>query len=129
MNTHKLSLLKLAYFVLNLTLQRGVTSTARHSENVTCRGVMSTAHHAALSHSFDYISTTGRKCNRAALYVFMKVLALLWCGRQLLQIIASYFLSSRILGFLFAVPNFTAGFMCLWNEGMKYETNVITIVT
>jgi len=41
-----------------LTLQRGVTSTARHSENITYRGVTSTARHAALSHSFDYISTT-----------------------------------------------------------------------
>jgi len=65
----------------NLTLQRGVTSAARHSENVTCRGVTSTARHAALSHSFDYIST----------------------------------LSSRSLGFLFAVPNFTGGSMGLWN--------------
>jgi len=44
-----------------LTLQRGVTSTARHSENATCRGVTSTARHAALSHSFDYISTTKGK--------------------------------------------------------------------
>ena len=43
------------------TLQRGVTSTARHSENATCRGVTSTARHAALSHSFDYISTTKGK--------------------------------------------------------------------
>jgi hypothetical protein len=41
-----------------LTLQRAVTSTARHSKNITCRGVTSTARHAALSHSFDYISTT-----------------------------------------------------------------------
>ena len=37
---------------------RGVTSTARHSENVACRGVMSIARHAARSHSFVYISTT-----------------------------------------------------------------------
>jgi translation initiation factor 2B subunit (eIF-2B alpha/beta/delta family) len=44
-----------------LTLQRGVTSTARHSENITCRGVTSTARHAALSHSFNYISTTERE--------------------------------------------------------------------
>jgi len=43
---------------LLLTLQRGVTSAARHSENITCRGVTSTARHAALSHSFDYILTT-----------------------------------------------------------------------
>ena len=43
---------------LVLTLQRGVMSAAHHSENITCRGVTSTACHAALSHSFDYISTT-----------------------------------------------------------------------
>ena len=41
-----------------LTPQCGVTSTARHSENITCRGVTSTARHAARSHSFVYISTT-----------------------------------------------------------------------
>ena len=40
-----------------LTLQRGVTSTARHSVNITCRGVTSPARHAARSHSFVYIST------------------------------------------------------------------------
>jgi hypothetical protein len=39
-------------------LQRGVTSAARRSVNFTCRGVTITARHAALSHSFDYISTT-----------------------------------------------------------------------
>jgi hypothetical protein len=59
----------------------------------------------------------------------MKELALLWCGRQFLQIIASFFLSSQSLGFLFAVPNFTGGFMGLWNEEMKYETNVIALTT
>jgi len=42
----------------NLTLQRGVTSTARPSENITCRGATSTARRVALSHSFDYISST-----------------------------------------------------------------------
>ena len=41
-----------------LTLQRGVTSTARHSVNITCRGVTSPARHAARSHSFVYISTS-----------------------------------------------------------------------
>ena len=41
-----------------LTPQRGVTSTARHSVNITCRGVTSPARHAARSHSFVYISTT-----------------------------------------------------------------------
>ena len=79
-------------------------------------------------HSFTHstiFDNIGRKCNRAALYVFTKVLALLSCGRQFLQIIASFFLSSRILGFLFAIPNFTAGFMRLWNEETNYETNVM----
>ena len=42
----------------DLTLQRGVTSTARHSVNITCRGVTSPARHAARSHSFVYISTS-----------------------------------------------------------------------
>ena len=41
-----------------LTLQRGVTSTARHSVNITCRGVTSPARHDARSHSFVYISTS-----------------------------------------------------------------------
>ena len=41
-----------------LTLQRGVTSTARHSVNITCRGVTSPARHAARSHSFVYILTS-----------------------------------------------------------------------
>ena len=31
--------------------------------------------------------------------------------------------------FFFAVPNFTGGFVGLWNEEMKYETNVIAIIT
>ena len=89
----------------SLTLQRGVTSAARHGENITCRGVTSTARHAARSHSFDYISTTGRKCNRAALYVFTKELARLWCGRQFLQIISSFFsLLSKFGWFSFCSP-------------------------
>jgi len=46
------------HMVTYLTLQRGAMSTARPSENVTCRGATSTARCAALSHSFDYISTT-----------------------------------------------------------------------
>ena len=45
-------------YIQPLTLQREVTSAARHGENIICRGVTSTARHAAHSHSFDYISTT-----------------------------------------------------------------------
>jgi hypothetical protein len=59
----------------------------------------------------------------------MKELALLWCGRQFLQIIASFFSLLSSLGFLFAVSNFIGGLMGLWNEEMKYETNVIAIST
>ena len=49
---------KIRYEYVFLTLQRGVTSTARHSVNITCRGVTSPARHAARSHSFVYISTS-----------------------------------------------------------------------
>ena len=41
-----------------LTLQCGMTGTARHGENITCRGMMTTTRHAAHFHSFVYISTT-----------------------------------------------------------------------
>ena len=50
-------------------------------------------------------------------------------GDSYYKLLLHFFLSSRSLGFLFAVPNFAAGFMRLWNEEMKYEMNVITIVT
>ena len=59
----------------------------------------------------------------------MKELALLWCGRQLLEIISSFFLLSRSSSFLFAVPNFAEGFMRPSNSEMKQETNVTAIVT
>ena len=62
-----------------------------------------------------YLDNIGRKCNRAALYVFMKELALLLCGRQFLQIIDSFFSLISKFGFLFAVPNFTGSFMGHWN--------------
>jgi len=77
-----------------LSLQRGVTNTAHHSENITCRGVTSTPRHAALSHSLDYISTTEGEnvigllctCSRRS-----------WCGRQFLQIIASFYVFTKEL--------------------------------
>ena len=53
----------------------------------------------------------------------------LMVGRVLLEIISSFFFSSRSSGFLFAVPNFTDGFMRPSNCEMKQETNVIAIVT
>ena len=53
----KVQIYIVCYLLSVLTLQRGVTSAARHGENITCRGVTSIARHAARSHSFDYIST------------------------------------------------------------------------
>jgi len=76
-----------------------------------------------------YLDNIGSKCNRAASCLFVKELPLVWCGIQLLEIISSFFLLSRISSFLFAVPNFTDGFMRLSNSEMKQETNVIAIVT
>jgi hypothetical protein len=112
----------------DLTLQRGVTSAARHSVNITCRGVMSTARHAALSLIRLYLDNIGSKCNQTALCVFRKELAFILCGSRFLQIIASFFLSTQSLGFLFAVSNFIGSFMGLWNEEMKYETNGIAFI-
>jgi hypothetical protein len=43
------------------------------------------------------------------------------------KLLLHFFLSSQNLGFLFAVPNFTGGFMGLWNEEMKYEMSVIAL--
>ena len=169
-----------------------MTDTARQRENITCRGMTTTARHAARFHSFIYISTTqgengigllracswswlsygvgdscqklflhfflcslkfgyslnddhclscctlslirvylndiGSKCNQAASCLFMKELALFRCGRQSLEIISSFFFCSRSLGFLFAVPNFTDGFMRPSNSEMKQETQ-LEIVT
>jgi hypothetical protein len=51
-----------------------------------------------------YLDNIGRKFNWAALYVFMKELALLWCGRQFLQIIASFFSLLSKFGFSFCSP-------------------------
>jgi hypothetical protein len=96
-----------------LTLQRGVTSTTRR---------------AALSHSFDYISTTWKE-NVIGLLCTCSRRSWLSCGVGDISynLWLHFFRSSRILGFLFAVPNFTGGFMGLWNEEMKYETTVIPL--
>ena len=59
----------------------------------------------------------------------MKELAILWCGKQLLETIYSFFLCSQNLGFIFAVRNLTDDFMRPYNTEMKQETNVIAIVT
>jgi hypothetical protein len=39
-----------------------------------------------------------------------------------------FFSPLEIWGVFFAVPNFIGGFMGLWNEEMKYETNLIAII-
>ena len=81
----------------------------------------------ALTHSS--ISRHGSKCNRATSCLFMKELGILWCGKQSLEIIYSFLLCSRNLGFLFAVRNLTDDFMRPYNSKMKQETNVIAILT
>jgi hypothetical protein len=50
-------------------------------------------------------------------------------GDNSYNLLLHFFLSSRNLGFLFAVSNFLGGFMGIWNEEMKYETTVIPIIT
>jgi hypothetical protein len=50
-------------------------------------------------------------------------------GDSSYKLLLHFVLSSQSLGFLFAVPNFTGGFMGLWNKEMKYETNVIAVIT
>jgi hypothetical protein len=111
-----------------LTVQRGVTNTAHHSIDIICRGVMLLVT-LALSLIRLYLDNIRRKFNRAHSCLFMKELALLWCGRQLLEIISSLFLSSQSLGFLFAVINFIDGFMRHSHSEIKQEANVIASLT
>jgi hypothetical protein len=86
-----------------ITLQHGVTSAARHSENIMSWNDEHCLSRYTLSLIGQYLDKIVNKFNRAASCVFMKVLALLWYGRQLPEIIASFFLSSRNRGFLFAI--------------------------
>ena len=76
-----------------------------------------------------YFDDIMSKCNRAASCLFMKELALFRCGKQLLEINSSFCSLLSNLGFLFAVSNFTDGFMRPSPSGMKRGTNVIVIVT
>ena len=48
-----------------------------------------------------YLDNIASKCNRAASCLFVKQLALLWCGRQLLEIISSFFSLLSNFGFSF----------------------------
>ena len=68
--------------------------------------------------------------SRVALYVFTKGWLSYGVGDSSHKLLLHFFLSSWSSGgFLFAVPNFTGGFIGLWNQEMKYETNVIAIIT
>jgi len=79
---------------------RGMTSTARHSKNATCRGVTSTARHAALSHSFDYISTTkGENVNGLLCTCSRRIWLSYGVGDSSYILLLHFFLSSRSLGF------------------------------
>ena len=48
-----------------------------------------------------YVDNLRSKCNRAASCLFVKELALLWCGRQLLEIISSFVSLLSKFGFSF----------------------------
>ena len=51
-----------------------------------------------------YLDNIASKCNRATSCLFMKELALLWCGKQLLEIIYSFFSLLSKFGFSFCSP-------------------------
>ena len=101
---------------------------SRHRVNITSRWVTRTGRHVARSHLFVYITTT-LGVNVIRLLQACKCRS--WisqCGRDLLEII-SFFHSSRNLGFIFAAPNFTDGFLRPSNGKMKLRANVILFVT
>jgi hypothetical protein len=75
----------------SLTFQRGVTSAACHSENITSWNDEHCLSRCTLSLIRQYLENRWSKCNRAASCVLVNVLALLWCGRQFLEIISSLF--------------------------------------
>ena len=92
------------YVTFQLTLQCGATSTARHAKTspvVEQRALLVCCTVLLIR---LYLDNIGRKCKRAAMYMFTKVLALLWCGTQLLQIIASFFSLLSKFGFFFCSP-------------------------
>ena len=75
-----------------------------------------------------YLDNIGGKCNGNASCVFGKELAFLWCGRQFLEIISSFFSPLEIwVYFLQSLIVQTA--LCVSNKEMKHEMNVIVIVT
>ena len=51
-----------------------------------------------------YLDNFGSKCIRATLCLFMKELAILWCGKQLLEFIYSFFSLLSKFGFSFCSP-------------------------
>jgi len=67
-----------------LTLQHGVITTAHHSENIPSWSDEQCPSSCTLSFIRLYLDNRGRKCNQSASCVFVKELALLWCGRQFL---------------------------------------------
>jgi hypothetical protein len=91
-----------------------VTSAARHSVNATCREVTKTVRHAALSHSFDYISKTN---SENVIGLFCKCSRRSWLsygvGDSSYKLLLHFLLASRTLGFLFAASNFIGGLMGL----------------
>jgi hypothetical protein len=68
----------------------------------------------------QYLDKIVTKCNRAFSCVFMKVLALLWCGRQFPEIISSFFSSLLEIWASFLPPLIARAGLCVsltrkWN--------------
>ena len=84
-----------------LTLQRGVTGRAciaNMSPVLECWAVPACCTVLLIR---LYLDNIRRKCNLTASCVFVKELALLWCGRQFLEIISSFFSLLSKSGFSF----------------------------
>ena len=77
----------------------------------------------------QHLDNVGRNCNRAASCVLIKWLALLWCGREFLEIISSFFFSPLEIWVLFLQSLIAQTALCVSNKEMKLETNVIAILT
>ena len=103
-----------------LTLQRGVTGTARIANTspvVECRAVPACCTVLLIR---LYLDNIWRKCNRTASCVFVKELALLWSGWQFLEIISSFFSLLSKSGFSFCCLGVPGGARML--HGLTHST-------
>ena len=112
---HKVCEIQFEILLLSLLLRKTSSSSAKPPTNPSAWSVEHCSsqrkHHLSwsdehcsscctLSLIHLYLDNIGSKCNRAALCLFMKEMALLWCGRLLLEIISSFF--SLLSNFVFS---------------------------